>query len=231
MRLFPALIAYLLLTNTCLAQPILLEGNLEDWTHTSLVGDTIYEPIMDIEQGVIIRAESRSSASSLNYSHEIDLNVMPILQWQWTAQILPYAMTVNEEGLEQRITDYNEMLPQGDDFVLRVIVSQTPLFSDAKSLHYVWSANQAINSHWAIDANNKVLVVSGEGQTTMKWQTLSRHIQKDWFELFGEHIDAIDDITLMTDSDAIKGHAVGYYGDIRALQGKPLASISKSIQN
>jgi hypothetical protein len=201
----------------------LLEGNLEQWTHTSLIGETIYEPIMDIDQGVIIRAESNGSASALNYSKELDLNKTPILQWQWTAEILPYALKIGEEGIEHKITVFDETKPHGNDFVLRVIVSRSSLFSDVKSLHYVWSSNQLINDKWSIDENTKVLVVSGEGQTTMKWQTIARNIQKDWAELFGEKIHAIDDITIMTDSDAIQGHAVGYYGDIQALGGKPIA--------
>lgn len=207
-----------------IAQPILLEGNLEQWQHISSVGDTIYEPIMDIEQGVIIRAESNQSASSLHYSNELDLTKTPILQWQWTAQTLPYAMRVNEEGIEHKITAFNEMDAAGDDFVLRVIVQRSPIFGDVKSLHYVWSANQPIHSQWAIDEHSKVLVISGEGQTTMKWQTVARHVQKDWADVFGEHIDSIDDVIIMTDSDAIGGHAVGYYGDIQTLEGKPLAS-------
>ena len=216
-------IALLTLMTLTQAQSILLEGNLDQWTHSSLVGATIYEPIMDIDQGVIIRAESNRSASSLNYSKEIDLNKTPILQWQWTAQTLPYSLKMGDEGIEHKVTTFNEMEAHGNDFVLRVIVSRSPLFGDVKSLHYVWASSQLINAQWSIDEHTRVLVVSGEDQTTMKWQTISRHIQKDWAELFGEQIDAIDDITIMTDSDAIQGHAVGYYGDIRALEAKPIA--------
>ena len=213
----------LLFSQLVFAQPILLEGNLDQWSHDSVFGETIYEPIMDIDQGVVIRAESRQSASSLSYREQIDLTKTPILQWQWTAQTLPYALAVNEDGIEVKRTNFNEKNVGSNDFVLRIIVSRNPLFSEKKSLHYVWSANEAINSMWSMDVNNKVLVVSGEGQTTMKWQVISRHLQKDWAESFGEQIESIDSIEIMTDSDEIKGHAIGYYGDIQTLSGKPLA--------
>lgn len=215
--------ALLLFSSFACSRPILLEGNLDQWRHSSVWGETIYEPIMDIEQGVIIRAESQKSASSLGYHKEIDLNKTPILQWQWTAETLPYVLAVNESGIELKVTDFDEKSAEGGDFVLRIIVSRSRLFSETQSLHYVWSAHEAINSTWAINEHNKVLVVSGEGQTTMKWQLISRHVQQDWAELFGENIDSIDSVELMTDTNEIKGHAIGYYGDIKALSGKPLA--------
>jgi hypothetical protein len=204
------------------AQPVLLEGNLEHWGQTSIVGRTIYEPMMDIDQGVIIRAQSTGTASSLNYSQSINLNNTPILKWQWTAQTLPYSLNITNEGIEQKITEFDERTAQGNDFVLRVIVSRTALFEDTRSLHYVWAANEAVSEHWSLDEHTRVLVVSGKGQTTMEWQTLTRHVQKDWAELFSEQIESIDRITIMTDSDAIQGHAVGYYGDIQLLAGQAI---------
>jgi hypothetical protein len=206
------------------AQPVLLEGNLDDWGHTSIVGRTIYQPMLDIDQGVIIRAQSSRTASSLNYDQTIDLSKTPILQWQWTAQTLPYSLNITDEGIEQKRVAFNERTAAGDDFVLRVIVSRTALFEDTKSLHYVWSANEAIGDYWSLDEHIRVLVVSGKEQTTMDWQTLTRHVQKDWTELFSEQIESIDRITIMTDSDAIQGHAVGYYGDIQVLADRPIAS-------
>jgi hypothetical protein len=205
------------------AKPLLIEGNLDNWSRVTFSGETQYQPIMDMEQGVVLRAESVKSASGYEYSRNINLEKTPVLQWQWTAELTPYALTMDNQGIETKQHEFDEREAQGNDFVLRVVVSRKPMFGEAKSIHYVWSHSQPIDSDWAIDENNKVIVASGDGQTTMKWQTLHRHIQKDWQRVFGEHIKEVNRIMFMTDSDAIGGHAIGYYGDMRTLATKAMA--------
>lgn len=205
------------------AKPLLIEGNLDHWRPVTLNGETQYQPIMDMEQGVVLRAESVKSASGYEYSRTINLNKTPVLQWQWTAELTPYALAIDHQGIETKQNEFDERDAKGNDFVLRVVVSRKPMFAQAKSIHYVWSHSQPIESDWAIDDNNKVIVVSGDGQTTMKWQTLHRHIQKDWQRVFAENISDINSIMFMTDSDAIGGHAIGYYGDMRTLATKAMA--------
>lgn len=205
------------------AKPLLIEGNLDNWSRVTFSGETQYQPIMDMEQGVVLRAESVKSASGYEYSRTINLEKTPVLQWQWTAELTPYALTMDNQGIETKQHEFDEREAQGNDFVLRVVVSRKPMFGEAKSIHYVWSHSQPIDSDWAIDENNKVIVASGDGQTTMKWQTLHRHIQKDWQRVFGEHIKEVNRIMFMTDSDAIGGHAIGYYGDMRTLATKAMA--------
>lgn len=196
---------------------ILIEGNLNNWQNIKFVGETQYRQIMDIEQGVVIRAESLASASALEYSNSINLNKTPVLRWQWTVDKVPYRTSVDESGLATHERNQNETKPDGDDFALRVIVGIDPVFGDPKQLHYVWSSREPIGSHWQLDKNNQVLVVSGEDQQPMEWQTLQRHVQKDWQKVFGEEIDELDFIRLQTDSDHIQGHAIGYYGDMETL--------------
>ena len=205
------------------AKPLLIEGNLDNWSRVTFSGETQYQPIMDMEQGVVLRAESVKSASGYEYSRTINLEKTPVLQWQWTAELTPYALTMDNQGIETKQHEFDEREAQGNDFVLRVVVSRKPIFGEARSIHYVWSHSQPIDSDWAIDENNKVIVASGDGQTTMKWQTLHRHIQKDWQRVFGEHIKEVNRIMFMTDSDAIGGHAIGYYGDMRTLATKAMA--------
>ena len=205
------------------AKPLLIEGNLDNWSRVTFSGETQYQPIMDMEQGVVLRAESVKSASGYEYSRTINLEKTPVLQWQWTAELTPYALTMDNQGIETKQHEFDEREAQGNDFVLRVVVSRESMFGAAKSIHYVWSHSQPIDSDWAIDENNKVIVASGDGQTTMKWQTLHRHIQKDWQRVFGENITEVNRIMFMTDSDAIGGHAIGYYGDMRTLATKAMA--------
>ncbi len=220
---FLSLICLLLMATASHGQQLLLEGNLNAWQAVSKVGQTQYHPIMDMEQGVVIRAVSRDSASGFRYTKNINLSKTPILQWQWTAQQLPFALQVGDDGIERAIP-FDETTTRGDDFVLRVSVGRESLFGDPKVLHYVWSAQQPIDSHWAMDSSTRVLVISGEQQTIMKWQTLMRHVQKDWQAVFDEDINSLDFIEFMTDSESIHGEAVGYYGDMQMLAGRSLAS-------
>lgn len=206
------------------AMPLLIEGNLSNWQQVVIKGKTAYEPIMDIEQGVVVRAESLASASAYQNSHGINLLKTPILQWQWTAQLLPYYRAVNEQGIERTIKQFDERTAQHDDFVLRVTIGTRALFNEDKTLNYVWSNSLPIGTHWQQDANTHFIVVSGENQVTMQWQTLARDMRKDWSEAFKQDIKEIDFVSIMTDSDGIQGHAVGYYGDMRSLAGQPIAA-------
>ncbi len=220
---FVHILCLMLLATGSHAQQLLLEGNLDGWQVKSKVGQTQYHPVVDMEQGVVIRAVSQGSASSLRYTKNINLLKTPILQWQWTAQQLPVVLQVGDDGIERAAT-FDETRASGDDFALRVSVGRESLFGAAKVLHYVWSSQQTIGSHWALNSNNHVLVISGEQQTTMKWQTLMRHVQQDWLTTFDEKIESLDFVELMTDSESIHGQAVGYYGDMQMLAGRSLAS-------
>ena len=159
---------WLIWCSMAFTEPLLLEGDLDGWSKVVLKGETAYDPMMDIEQGVIIRAESVNSASYLKRNESIDLTQTPIVQWQWTAETLPYFYAMSDDGIEQKIKSFDEKQDKGNDFVLRLMVGVNPIFGDAKTLHYVWSANEAIGGSWSLDKNNKVIVVSGEDQTTMK---------------------------------------------------------------
>ena len=169
---FAALLPWVLSIN-CQAAPLLHQGNLDDWSAFKIIGDSQYEPIMDMERGVVIRASSHSSASGYRFFEDIDLTDTPILQWQWTAQQLPFFMKISDDGINEKITQFDETRSSGDDFVLRIVVGKQALFGDAKTLSYVWSGNQSIGTHWAPNRHSRVLVVSGESQVKMQWQTLS----------------------------------------------------------
>ena len=205
------------------AKPLLVEGNLERWEKVILQNETQYTPVMDMEQGVVIRAVSDGSASGYEYQGKINLKRTPVLRWQWSAEQTPETQKVLADGTRQTIKDFDETRVDGNDFVLRLIVSKKGFFQDVKAIHYVWSHSQPLEASWNINENNKVLVVGGGKQNPMQWQTVFRHIQKDWLALFDEKIDEIDSIILMTDSDHIQGQAIGYYGDMHTLAVQKMA--------
>lgn len=194
--------------------PILKEANLSDWVSFQTQGQTHYDRVMDLEQGVVLRAESHRSASGYRYGKTIDLNGTPELQWQWTVESFPHFKRVGTDGLEKPITEFDESHTSGDDFAVRLSVGHNKLFGQNKTLHYVWSSQGEAGGQWALDAHNHVFAVNGKETSTLRWQTIKRDIRKDWKTAFGEDISHVDFIAIMTDSESIQGQAAGYYGDI-----------------
>lgn len=217
------LICLILIASISNGKPLLLEGDLGNWKKQILTNETQYEPIMDLEQGVVIRAQSNNSASGYSFEKDINLNKTPVIQWQWAAEQTPLAEQVTQDGMTQTLSEFDETQAAGNDFALRLIVSRTGMFGAERSIHYVWSHSQPLESSWSMDADNKVLVVGGGMQSAKQWQTVFRHIQKDWETLFAEKIDEVNRIMIMTDSDQIQGKAVGYYGDMHMLAVQSLA--------
>lgn len=194
--------------------PILKEADLTEWVSFNSKGLTLYDRVMDLEQGVVLRAESHNSASGYRYGETIDLTGTPELQWQWTVESFPHYKKVGEDGLEKPVTEFNEAHTSGDDFAVRLTVGQTKLFGENKALHYVWSSQSQAGGNWSLDAHNHVFAVNGRETSTLRWQTVKRHIANDWQKAFGETIKQVDYVAIMTDSENINGQAAGYYGDI-----------------
>ena len=194
--------------------PLLKEADLSDWLAFNAQGLTAYDRVMDLEQGVVLRAESKGSASGYRYGERIDLSQFPHLQWQWTVESFPHFVKVNDGGIEKPVTQFDEASPKGDDYAVRLTVGRNALFGESKALHYVWSSQGQAGGTWSLDGNNYVIAVNGQETSTLRWQTIKRDISKDWKTAFGEQIDNVDYISIMTDTDDISGEAIGYYGDI-----------------
>ena len=193
---------------------ILKEADLSRWSAFAQNGNTQYDRVMDLEQGVVLRAESHGSASGYRISQSVNLEKTPTLIWQWTVENFPFFKRVHEDGIEKPVTEFDEQHKHGNDFAVRVSVGRSALFGENKTLHYVWSSQSAAGAQWKLDEHNYVMAVNGPEASTLRWQTVSRNVAQDWQAAFGEHIKDLDFVTIMTDADDIKGQAVGYYGDI-----------------
>lgn len=194
--------------------PLLKEADLTNWLAFNGRGATQYDRVMDLEQGVVLRAQSDSSASGYRYGESIDLEQFPKLKWQWTVERFPQTVMVSDEGIETAITEFNETTTSGDDYAVRITVGRHALFGDSKALHYVWSSQSQAGGQWSLDKNNVVMAVNGRESSTLRWQTVQRTLADDWQAAFGESINQVDYISIMTDTDDIAGQAIGYYGDI-----------------
>ena len=178
-------------------------GDLQDWQTKSFMGETHYT--FDNQSGQpALFADSRGTASGLYREIRVDLQRTPCLNWSWR---------VNKvlSGLDERTK-------AGDDYPARVyvVVSGGAAFWKTRSLVYVWSSSQPAGATWnnAFTSNARVMALRSGTKDAGRWASEKRDIRADFRQLFGEAIDAIDAVALMTDTDNSGQSATAWYGDI-----------------
>jgi hypothetical protein len=178
-------------------------GELGGWQTKSFNGETRYR--FDDQSGRrALFADSRGAASGLYREIRVDLKRTPWLNWSWRVdQVL--------KGLDERGK-------AGDDYPARVyvVVSGGAAFWKTRSLVYVWSSAQPVGATWdnAFTGNAKVMALRSGTQDAGRWVSEKRDIRADFRQLFGEDIDAIDAVALMTDTDNSGQSAAAWYGDL-----------------
>jgi len=179
-------------------------GQLDGWEPKVFMGETRYL-ITRLDQIQVLRANSRASASGLLKNTRVDLREYPFLNWSWR--------------IENRLGELDEQGKSGDDYAARiyVVVSRGWLFWKTKAINYVW-ANTSPKGHiWpnAFAGKNAMMMALRSAEDEIAtWQFEKRNIAADFKELFGEEIQTIDAVALMTDTDNGKGEVTAFYGDI-----------------
>ena len=178
-------------------------GDLKDWQTKSFKGETRYA--VDEKSGRrALFAVSQGAASGLYREIRVDLNKTPWLNWSWR--------------VDQVLDGIDERSKTGDDYPARVymVVSGGAAFWKTRSLVYVWSSHQPIGATWhnAFTSNARVMALRSGLDDTGRWVSEKRNIRADFQQLFGEEIDAIDAVALMTDTDNSGQNAAAWYGDI-----------------
>ncbi|MCP5424741.1 MAG: DUF3047 domain-containing protein [Gammaproteobacteria bacterium] len=178
-------------------------GALGAWKTEQFSGRTVYRLVTDAGRPVL-RADSVGAASGLYRKQPVDLIDTPFLNWSWrVANVLE---------------NVDEHSKSGDDYAARVyvIVSGGAWFWRTRTLVYVWSNNQPVDSVWnsPFTANAKMLAVRSGKPETGAWFHEKRAVGEDWQRLFGERIERIDAVAIMTDTDNSGQSATAWYGDI-----------------
>jgi len=182
-------------------------GSLEHWESREFKGVTNYK-LVDLGGSRVLKAESAMSASGLFNEQRIDLHKTPFMNWRW--------------HIENRLGNtHNEQEKSGDDYAARVyvIVSGGAAFWQTKALNYVWSSTSPTGKVWPnayAGANGEMTMIALRSSTdqTGTWYSEKRNILADLKHQFGEDIQYIDAIAIMSDSDDSQGHVTAYYGDI-----------------
>jgi len=178
-------------------------GDLTDWQPKAFQGETRYA--FDDQSGRrALFAQSQGTASGLYREIRVDLNRTPWLNWSWR--------------VDRVLKGVDERTQSGDDYPARVyvVVSGGAAFWKTRSLIYVWSSHQPVGATWnnAFTGNARVMALRSGIQDAGRWVSEKRNIRTDFRQLFGEDLDAIDAVALMTDTDNSGQTATAWYGDL-----------------
>ncbi len=175
------------------------------WEPRSFLGTTDYQ-VINLDNEQVLQAEANASASALYIEQRIDLNATPFLQWRWRTDA-----TLG--------VGVNETLKSGDDYAARIYVVRKGglAFWRTKALNYVWASNQPLGSRWPnpFAGNNVQMLAVDTGTANLgQWRHHVRDIKADWYEAFGETIENLDGIAIMTDTDNSGLAIEAWYADV-----------------
>jgi hypothetical protein len=179
-------------------------GSLAEWQEKSFAGNTDYQ-LVRLEGEQVLQATSQASASGLFKKSSINLRKYPYLNWRWR--------------VENRIESGDERKKSGDDYVARLylVINHKYFFWKSLALSYVWAnkskKGEIWNNAFAGDAVKMFALRSAENETGL-WVSEKRNVYEDLKLAFGEEINSIDAVAIMTDTDNSRSKAKAYYADI-----------------
>ena len=179
-------------------------NRLEGWEHKSFKGETHYR-LQSQDGTIVLAADSQAAGSGLFKEQHINLEQTPVLNWSWR--------------IANHLVGLNEQSKAGDDYAARVyvVVKGGLAFWQTKAINYVWSSNTAKDSVWPnafAGDHAMMLALRGPEAPLNVWQTEKRNVRADFKQLFGEDIDSIDAVAIMTDTDNSNGKVSTVYGDL-----------------
>lgn len=180
------------------------QQDLSGWENKVFNNNTSYTFVKD--KGVfVLKAQSNQSASGKFIKKTINIKKYPYLNWRWK--------------LQQPLNIKDESIKQGDDYSARIYIIKSGglFFWKTKTLNYVWASQHQTNSHWPnpYAPNNAIMLATRSKADALNiWYSEKRNVYQDFKKVFGDDIDEIDGIAIMTDTDDSKGKAIAYFGDI-----------------
>ncbi len=173
------------------------------WEDQQFAAPTRYTLIKD-HGYTVVRADSRRSASGKILKTPVDLTATPYVHWRWrVTKIYP--------GIDEQTRD-------GDDFPARLyLIARHPWkFWKTRAINYVWASNQPVNTVWRnpYTPNSRLIAVASGSEHLNRWQYYRRNAREDFLRIFGEQINTIDAVAIMTDTDNTGAEATTYYGEI-----------------
>jgi len=190
-------------------QPVIVSpADRGGWQEQSFVGQTLYRVEDggpgDENGGRALHATADGTASGLCRNVKIDLKTLPVVRWNWRLERSP--LRSDERGRP------------GDDQGLRVSFLHRggSTVGSILAIQYVWSQNEPAGATWAnafVPNAHEVVARSGPALPGT-WEAERRDLQADFRTAFGQDIDRVDAVCIMTDGDQTGALVEGWYGDI-----------------
>jgi hypothetical protein len=195
------------------------------WEHILLSHSkkpTEYLTVLD-ERVVVLKANSRSSASLMGVRVDFDPRAFPLLTWRWkVTQGIAGAETTNrareDAPVRLMVSFSGDMRKIGAlDRAAAAIaesISGQPL--PYAELMYIWGGKVAVDSITTSSLTSRIrmLAVAVDEQGLGRWQSYTRNLIEDYRRAFGEEPGRVTAIQLLSDTDNTGGIAEAFYGDI-----------------
>jgi len=179
---------------------------LGGWQVREFNGVTAYRLVtLDGEQ--VLEAQADGTAAALFHEARIDPAETRWLSWRWRVD-----STFGPDTDERR--------KSGDDYPARIYVVRSGGLAwwRTRALNYVWASGQPEGTRWpsAYAGDNVQLIAVDSGTDRAgEWVSHTRDLRADWRAAFGEELDRLDGVALMTDADDTGGSVRAWYADIR----------------
>jgi hypothetical protein len=173
------------------------EGSFpEGWKSRGGEGSEVYRVRSDQEP--YLEANAKESAVTIAKKFEYDLTEYPYLSWQWRAIELP-------RGGDER---YKKT---GDSAAAIYVIFEGRF--RPKSIKYVWSASLSMGTitESPYNSKTKIVVMRNQSSPMDEWVSETVNVYADYQRLFGDEIESVQAIGLMSDSDNTQSTAVAHY--------------------
>jgi hypothetical protein len=197
----------------------------EEWTpltFKNIKKHTAYSLVKD-EGTVVVKAESRDSASGLIRQVRISPKEYPILQWRWkVGNILKKGDVHKKEGDDYpaRIYIAFEYDPQkmslGERAKYGLVKALYGQYPPLAAMNYIWDSHSPKGAMVPNPFTEQVMmfvVESGEEKLN-QWVNEERNVYEDYKKAFGVEPPMISGVAIMTDTDNTGESAAAFYGDI-----------------
>ncbi|MDN2656883.1 DUF3047 domain-containing protein [Cobetia sp. 14N.309.X.WAT.E.A4] len=170
------------------------------WGEKTFEGQTAYR-VVEREGRPALEARAQGQASARYLEEDISLEETPYLKWCWQVDSI--------------YPGVNEKTKGGDDYPARLyVVNKTGILPwQVEAINYVWSSNEAKDSHWdnAFTDRAVLLAVESGDQKVGQWVAEVRDLRADYSALFGSTPDEIAGLALMADGDNAGGDATALF--------------------
>ncbi len=201
------------------SEPGEIPSGWETLRFPSVREETVYSLFREGER-VVLKADSRTSASALLKKVTLDTGRYPYLTWSWKAAADCFSGSWRH--------------PDTDDFPLRLFVlfESGGFFSFFRTLGSTFSGDAILYLAGApspaetersthLSGRIKVLPLSRTQGSIPEWDQITRNVRDDYVTLFGKEPRNVKAVAFMTDTDNSQTECVSYFGDISFSESVP----------